>query len=220
MKKILIMLVMFCGLITLNGCSCNKNDLPKPERADTLNGIQFHVDKNINMSTIDNYLFRSDVVYRDMRMLKDDAEYENIDGDSYLSGFIKGFEVVPYPYLAPVEVPEEVGTPYQGRTLFSLDNENKYIANYEESMDMLEYLFPKDKIIFLMCGGGGYAGNTREMLISLGWDENKLYNIGGYWGYTGSNDVKVKRTVDGVDKYDFYKVSYHDIDFDVLTPIE
>ena len=35
-----------------------------------------------------------------------------------------------------------------------------------------------------------------------------------------NNDVKVKREENGKTYYDFYKVSYHDIDFSVLTPVE
>ena len=30
-----------------------------------------------------------------------------------------------------------------------------------------------------MCGGGGYAGMTKNLLVSLGWDENKIYNTCG-----------------------------------------
>ena len=71
-----------------------------------------------------------------------------------------------------------------------------------------------------MCGGGGYAGMTKNLLVSLGWDANKIYNTGGYWYYKGKNDVKIKRVVDGQDKYDFWKVNYHDIDFDTLTPVK
>ena len=67
---------------------------------------------------IDNYLNRSDSVYRDMRMLKDPGNYEAIGGDSYLSGFVKGFEVIPYPYLTEVKgLPEAVGDTYTGKTL-------------------------------------------------------------------------------------------------------
>ena len=219
MKKILVVLIMFCALISINGCSCNKNDLPKPEISTSGMGQAFGLDKNINHETIDNYLFRDDVVYRDMRMLIDPATYGNLEGgDSYLSGFIKGFEVVPFPYLAPVEgLPEVVTNAYAGPSLFSHIN-GEYVANYEESMEVLEYLFPKYKVIFLMCGGGGYAGATRTMLISLGWDVNKLYNVGGYWYYNGENKVQVKRQVgENNYKYDFYKVSYHDIDFNQLT---
>ena len=149
-------------------------------------------------------------------MLKDPGNYEAIGGDSYLSGFIKGFEVVPYPYLVNVKgLPEEVGSTYEGTTLFTEEN-GEYKANYKESMQILEYLFPKDKNVFLICGGGGYAGMTKTMLVKLGWDENKIYNIGGYWYYEGKNKVETKNG----EKYDFYKVQYHDIDFNNLTKIK
>ena len=85
-------------------------------------------------------------------------------------------------------------------------------------MQILEDLFPKDKMIFLMCGGGGYSGMMKNMLVALGWDANKIYDVGGYWFYEGRNNVKVKRVLDdGSAVYDFYKVPYHTIDFDVLT---
>ena len=153
-------------------------------------------------------------------MLVDEADYENIGGDSYLSGFIKGFEVIPYPLLCTVkDLPEEVGTGYTGKTLYTLTDDGDYIANYEESLEILEYYFPKDKYIFLMCGGGGYAGMTKSMLVALGWDENKIYNIGGYWYYEGENNVQVKDTEDGEVTYDFWKVPYHNIDFTILHEV-
>ena len=207
---ILLLILVVLGIILLS-----KNKLPKPSLEEGLRG-DLGIDKNINESTIDNYLGREDSVYRDMRMLKDEANYEAIGGDSYLSGFVKGYEVVPYPYLVNVTgLPEEVGEPYSGKTLFTIDEDGDYTPNYEESMDVLEYLFPKDKYIFLMCGGGGYAGMTKKMLVSLGWDENKIYNTGGYWYYEGKNKVEVKNEKTG--NYDFYKIPYHDINFDTLT---
>ena len=192
-------------------------DLPVPELAEGQRG-ELGIDKNINESTIDNYLGRSDAVYRDLRMLKDPGNYEAIGGDAYLSGFVDGFEVVPYPYIVNVEgLPEAVGDTYKGETLFSFDGED-YVANYKESLDILEALFPKDKVIFLMCGGGGYSGMMKNMLVALGWDASKIYDVGGYWYYDGKNDVKVKRILDdGAVVYDFYKVPYHTIDFDALT---
>ena len=202
----------------VNRKTSKTSELPKPELSEGLRGT-FGIDKNINETTIDNYLNRSDSVYRDMRMLKDPGNYEAIGGDSYLSGFIKGFEVVPYPYIVNVTgLPEEVGKTYEGKTLFTL-KDGKYIANYNESLSILEYLFPKDKNIFLMCGAGGYAGSTKEMLVALGWDENKIYNIGGYWYYNGNNNVEVKRTTNNKTYYDFYKINYHNIDFTNLTKI-
>ena len=196
----------------------NKNELPKPEVTSGLRG-EFGIDKNINEKTIDDYLGRDDSVYRDMRTLKDPGNYEAIGGDSYLSGFVKGFEVVPYPYLVNVSgLPKEVGDTYKGNTLFT-EKDGKYTANYKESMDILEYLFPKDKNIFLMCGGGGYAGQTKDMLVKLGWNADKIYNVGGYWYYDGDNNVEVKNTKYGKASYDFWKVPYHDIDFDSLHEV-
>ena len=175
------------------------------------------IDKNINEFTIDEYLNREDSVYRDMRMLEDPGDYESIGGDRFLSGYIEGFEVIPLPYIIPVtELPSEVGDTYTGTTLFYNDN-GTYVANYEESMDIIERIFPKDKVIFLMCGGGGYSGMAKNFLVSLGWDETKIYNTGGYWYYEGNHSVNVKKEVDGVISYDFESVPYHNIEFDKLT---
>lgn len=216
MKKIIVSVLLIICM-----CGCTKETLPKlpqPELSEGQRG-QLGIDKNINESTIDFYLDRDDSVYRDMRMLKDDGVYENIGGDSYISGFVKGFEVVPYPYLAPLSgLPEEIGEGYTGKTLFRIED-GKYVANYKESLDILEYLFPKDKTIFLMCGGGGYAGFTKNLLVSLGWDENKIYNVGGYWYYEGQNYIEVKTDKYGDTSYQFYKIPYHNIDFDTLHEV-
>ena len=214
--SIIILVVLISGLLFF--INDKQNKLPKPEVTSGVRG-EFGIDKNINEETIDNYLGRSDSVYRDMRMLKDPGNYEAIGGDSYLSGFVKGFEVVPFPYIVNVSgLPDEVGETYTGKTLFTEKNGN-YTPNYEESMDVLEYLFPKNKNIFLMCGGGGYAGMMKNMLIELGWDENKIYNVGGYWYYKGENNVLVKRTINNEVTYDFWKIPYHDIDFSMLHEV-
>lgn len=193
--------------------------LPVPELSEGERG-ELGIDKNINEATIDKYLNRSDSVYRDLRMLKDPGDYEAIGGDSYLSGFVRGFEVVSFPYIVNVAgLPEAVGDTYTGDTLFT-NKDGKYVANYDESVDILEGLFPKDKVIFLMCGGGGYSGMMKNMLVALGWDENKIYDVGGYWFYEGENNVEVKRTLaDGDVVYDFYKVPYHEINFEELNKI-
>lgn len=201
-------------------CGCSTNDLPKPEVSEGVRG-DLGIDKNVNEKTIDQYLGREDAVYRDMRLLVDPAEYENIGGDAYLSGFVKGFEVVPLPYLVNVTgLPEAVGATYDEETLFTMDENGEYKANYEESMDILEYLFPKDKTIFLMCGGGGYAGMTKAMLVKLGWDETKIYNTGGYWYYEGENNIIVKNDKYEPATYDFWKIAYHDIDFEMLHEVK
>ena len=210
----LIISVIIVGFI---GVNINKRtNVPLPQVSEGERGT-LGIDKNVNESTIDNYIGRNDSVYMDVRMLKDPGNYEAIGGDSYLSGFVKGFSVLSLPYLIPVSgLPEVVGNTYQGKTLFSI-KDGKYVANYKESLEILEYFFPKDKKIFLMCGGGGYAGIAKNLLVSLGWDKNKIYNVGGYWYYEGENNVEVKNSNGG---YDFWKVNYHEIDFDNLTEVK
>ena len=195
-------------------------DLPAPQLAEGQRG-ELGIDKNVNESTIDAYLGRSDAVYRDLRMLEDPGNYEAIGGDSKLSGFVRGFEVVPFPYIVNVTgLPEVVGKTYEGKTLFRQHSDGTVTENYSESMEILEALFPKDKVIFLMCGGGGYSGMMKNMLVKLGWDESKIYDVGGYWLYEGKNNVEVKRVKDnGEVVYDFYKVPTFDIHFDQLTEI-
>lgn len=219
--SIIVFVVLLVGVfVCLNK---NEKPLPLPELADGIRGEQFGIDKNINEATIDNYLNRDDTVYRDVRPLEDVAPWENKGGDRYISAFIPGFEVVPYIYLAGfsdkyIEEKKEEGVEglYQGKSLFTINDDGTYTANYEESMDILEYLFPKDKNIFIICGGGGYAGLTKNLLVALGWNENKIYNIGGFWYYEGNNSEQIKRTIDGKDYYDFWKLNYHNIDFNTL----
>lgn len=218
-KKMLIAIIFLIFGFIIGQISTREINLPKPKLTSGQRG-KFGIDKNINEDTIDKYLNRSDSVYVDMRMLKDPGNYEKIGGDSYLSGFVKGFTVVPYPKLVNVtNLPSEVGKTYTGKTLFTQSKDGKYTANYKESMEILEYFFPKDKYIFLMCGGGGYAGSTKNMLIKLGWDKDKIYNVGGYWYYNGENNVEVKRKENKKTIYDFWKVDYRDIDFDSLTEV-
>ena len=200
--------------------------LPKPELSEGLRG-KYGIDKNINEKTIDNYLNRSDTVYRDVRMLIDTATWENKGGDRYLSGYIKGFEVIPSPFLANYtdeyieqKKVENVSGLYSGPTLFKLDNDGNYTPNYKESMDILESIFPKDKNIFIICGAGGYAGQVKHMLVKLGWNEDLIRDIGGFWYYEGNNSIMIKESIDGKDYYNFSKVPYYNIDFSQLTEIK
>lgn len=194
--------------------------LPEPEPASGERG-KLGIDANVNEATIDLYLGRDDVAYRDMRMLTDECDWEAIGGDSRLSGYVDGFEVVPLPYLMPVEgLPEEVGKGYDGPTLFHRGDDGKWEPAYYESMDILEDLFPPDKDIILMCGGGGYSGMAKELLVSLGWREDHIWNAGGWWYYEGERGMQVARdNGHGQTTWDFHDVPYHGIDFSVLHEV-
>lgn len=226
MKKYLIVAFILTIALSLGACSSNEG-LPAIPAAEVDETSMFGVDKNINIETIDQWLGRDDVAYIDVRMLVDPGDYGAIGGDPVLSGTVEGFEVVPYPYLANLTglPPEVAATQYNGPTLFTLtwdDNGNiaSVTPNFEESEMIIKDLFPEDKHIFLMCGGGGYAGFTRALLIELGYDPSKVYNIGGFWGYDGDNKVHVKVSYGENNMYDynaFHRLRYHLIDFNQLT---
>ena len=179
----------------------------------------FGVDVNINMDTIDGYLNLSDAVYRDMRMPVDPFDYDAIGGSSIASATIDGFAMIPYPKLAPCPgMPEILGEGYSGPTLFSIDGDGAYIANYSESLEILERVFPKDTAILLMCGAGGYAGMTRDLLVGLGWNKDLIINVGGYWNYSGDHSVPILSEDSGEGLFGFNGIVFYDIDFTHLTP--
>ncbi len=231
----LILSVVIIILVIINISNYNnKNNtviyeeksLPEVKLSEGVRG-SLGIDQNINESNIDDYLGRSDSVYLDVRMLEDSATWDNLEGgDKYLSGFIRGFEVVPRPYLLAftdeyINNLKEKGVTnfYDGNSLFTQKDDNTYVANYEESLSILESIFPKDKNIFLMCGGGGYAGDIKKMLIALGWDENKIRDIGGYWYYNGKNKIETKYEYNNKTYYNFSIVPYYDINFKELHKI-
>ena len=221
MKKILSLLCVLALMLSM-GCMAFADALPASEPDET---NMFGVDKNINMETLDQYLGRDDVAYRDVRMLFDPADYAAIGGNADLASTVEGFRIVPYPYLATLSALPVAGA-YDGDTLFTLTwNEDGSIAtataNYEESMLVLEDLFPKDKAIFLMCGGGGYAGMTKSLLIFLGWDPALLYNVGGNWAYQGDHGVELiqySEDANGNDYFATWRADYAYIDFSRLHP--
>ena len=192
MKKLIPILLLLALMLSACGTDSGPSALPAPQ---TDENSQFGVDKNINMETIDQYLFREDVAYRDVRMLFDPADYAAIGGEADLTRTIEGFKIVPYPYIATLaQLPVEGA--YNGTCLFTVEwsSEGSVLSaepNYRESMMILEELFPKDKAIFLMCGGGGYAQMTKDLLIFLGWEESKLYNIGANWTYDGEHALEL-----------------------------
>ena len=234
-KRNYVILVILALCIMLPGCGNKAEEknipdapalepLPLPE-VDT--STEFGTDIRINQETIDDWLDRDDVVYRDVRMLYDPAEYSAIGGEADLTATIRGFKIVPYPYIATLQsLP--VANAYTGDKLFDVewtDDGHVVYAKplYEESMMILEELFPKDKAVFLMCGGGGYANMTKQLLLYLGWDGSKLYNIGANWTYKGNNAeelVVYPESKDGNLIYAAWRADYAYIPFDKLNKLQ
>ena len=78
LEVVIWVLIWLCILYFLffwwnNRCK-TENPLPNQQLSEWLRWV-YGIDKNINEKTIDNYLHRSDVVYRDVRMLEDSASW-------------------------------------------------------------------------------------------------------------------------------------------------
>lgn len=207
---------------TMNDTYKSPADLPKPQPCED---DDFGVDVNINLDTIDEYLDIDGVVYRDMRMIVDSCEFEKVEGFRELGVCVRGYEITQLPYifeLGPMRVPNS----YRSIRLFDVDYEGEINAlsvrpNFKESLDIVEKIFPRDKVIFLMCGGGGYAAMTRSCLIALGYDPEKIYHTGAGWEYTGNcGDVIVSTDGDGTATIDTSGHKVWSIDFSKLTPID
>jgi hypothetical protein len=170
MKKILaIMIIMGCLI-----CGCDKK-----ENYDDIPAKKSALDNNartspINTRNIDQYMFRDDVQYVDLR-----------SGESIINnGYIAGFEFIPY-YSIIASFSEHDGL-YQMKGTVD-ENGNRvspgqiggFVAQYEESQSVIESLFPKDKYIFIISIGGSESAYLINLLIQLGYDGNLLYNIGG-----------------------------------------
>jgi len=229
-KLVALTLVLALTAALLTGCASTENTenaglapLPLPE-ADI--DSMFGIDVNINIDTIDGYLGRDDVMYIDLRMLFDPADFASIGGDPDLTSTIEGFRIVPYPFIATLEVLPVSGA-YEGPCLYTLTwTPRGAIAsvtpNYAESEMILSDLFPKDKAIFLMCGGGGYSSMMKSLLVYLGWDKDLLYVIGKHWEYTGDNSLELIIHPDnpgGDITYAVWRADYAFIDFSLLHEI-
>lgn len=222
MKKAIVVLAMLLlPVAILSACVPRENAAPGPLPSPDVDGNgPFGVDKNIHMGTIDQYLGRDDVAYIDVRMLFDPADFAAIGGEADLTRTIQGFRIVPYPLIATLsQLP--VSGAYDGLCLYTLTwDETGAIAsatpNYVESDMILRELFPQDKAIFLMCGGGGYSGMMKSLLLHLGWEETLLYNIGGNWTYTGNHTLEITvypEAANGDKIYATWRASYAYIDF-------
>ena len=172
MKKILGLLCV-CVMLFTAGCSCKKVTVPAADAGEFDASKQtFGFDKNVNMETIDKYLNLENVAYRDMRLLIDSQGYDEIGGAGMLTETIEGFRISPLPYIANLWEgmlpPPVLANPVEANytPLYTVVwNDDGSIAsiqaNYVESQYVLEEIFPKDKLIFLICGGGGYASELR-----------------------------------------------------------
>jgi rhodanese-related sulfurtransferase len=113
----------------------------------------------ITSDNLRQYLFRSDVIYIDLR-----------DYEDYAKKHLKGFEVIPYNAL--IFNADAINDPALPQLYGGETSDPQPV--YKESDEILAALFPKNKILFVMCQGGGRASNMMNILKARGWDVQGL----------------------------------------------
>jgi len=212
MKKVLIM-VMIC-LMFVGGCKKdNNNDNAIPSKISKTDNAANS--SPINSSNLDNYMFRDDVQYIDLR-----------SGSMILEeGYVAGFQFVPYYSIIASFSPNS--TLYQMKSTVDSEGESHYagqiggfVAQYEESESIIKSLFDRNKYIFLLSQGGSESAYVINLLIQLGYDGNLLYNVGGV---SNSEGIASYKSVD-TNKYyisgigDYGVTTTYDF-LEELTPI-
>jgi len=130
----------------------------------------------VGVANLEKFLNRDDVIYIDLRDYKD-----------YAQKHFKNFEVVPYfAYIFNA-------TANTDATMVQLfgGSPTEPVAVYNESVAILNAIFPKDKTIFLMCQSGGRVVSMMQILAANGYDMSKIYNVGGVGQYTDSKFAKM-----------------------------
>jgi len=124
----------------------------------------------INSENLQQYLGRTDVMYIDLR-----------DFSDYAKKHLRNFEVIPFFGLV---YNKEAHTDASLPQLYGGEPTDP-VPVYEESDEILEALFPKNKTLFLMCQSGGRVATMMNILKARGWDMTKVYNVGGMAQYSG-----------------------------------
>lgn len=132
--------------------SCNTNN------EDEL--VEILPDDLITMEILDDYMYRDDVQYVDLR---------NYNA-SFQTGWIDGFELIPF---------------FDYLDYRAFDRDGVYEFNHDQIVDQreLERLFDKEKAIFLYADGCIRSGYLKDVLNYLGYE--RVYVLGGFYEYEG-----------------------------------
>lgn len=171
MKKILLGLL---SMLLISGCSNSSNKYQNVPSKDNPSSTVAY-ESSVTTRNIDNYLFRDDSIYVDLR------PYSWIAKDGHIAGFAF------YPFYDFIASNTSTDTLYSFKkitkpdgSIILLGDEGSFSANYVESEMLLNRYFPKDKNIFAISQSGLESIYFLNLLKQLGYDASKLYNIGGF----------------------------------------
>lgn len=190
MKKIVLVLLLFC----LFGCSTSNlpvEPVSTPEET-LVDPDLFPIKEDpesalmggspINPKNIDSYLFREDCIYLDTRSPEQFYSEGSIGGFINLPfyGYIADFNNKSGALFTMTKVTDEDGSVYP------LGEPGSFIANFEESEELIKDLIPDDKNILIIATAGVESCYLINLLIQLGYNGSQLYNVGSFT--TGMGD--------------------------------
>lgn len=173
MRKIIILL-----LILLSACSFKEKESVVTEVNDNFHLPEKTVlnnkmsDSPLNPTNIDKFLFRDDCIYIDTRSPEQFYEegaiagFVNVPFYGYICDFKKGTDAL----FTFTKINEDI----------LLGDPGSFIPNYEESIDIINGIFPKDKYILVISTAGVESCYLLNLLEQLGYDASLLYNVGSF----------------------------------------
>jgi rhodanese-related sulfurtransferase len=212
MKK----LMLVCFVLSLVACTAPSTPQPKtlPEKAADAVSLSA---SPIKPSNLDEYLLLAGTRYIDVR-----------DPNQFLSeGHVAGFINVPFYGLLVKTESDDFGlfmmtkvVNDQGHVIANYGGVGSFIPRYAESVAIIKYLFPMDMALLVISTAGVESQYLLNLLIQLGYDGTRLYNVGNFSNSLGSLTAyrlrsDVRYLVEG---HDAYQLSVH-YDFGPLTPL-
>jgi len=225
MKKFVLVYLLFC----LFGCSPSNlpvepTSTPEEIMANTLELPMKDNPESALMSgspitpkNIDSFLFREDCIYLDTRSPEQFYSEGSIGGFINLPfyGYIADFNNKSGALFTMTKVTDENGTVYP------LGDPGSFLANFIESEELLKDLIPDDKNILVIATAGVESCYLINLLIQLGYDASRLYNIGSFTTGMG-DDIAYVSYPDAkhlVPPFELYETTI-DYSWKNLTPIQ
>ena len=181
MKKILIL----CITAALCGCTASSSAVQSTPEASAPSSIPEKISADsalmsesvIKPDTLDNYMFRDDVIYVDTR------SYAQINEEGSIAGFVN----IPfYDYICSFKSDDDTLFYMTKTDTAALGDTGSFVPLYEESQEIIETMFDHDKYIFVIATAGVESYYFINLLIQYGYDASKLYNVGSFT--TGMGD--------------------------------
>ncbi|MDY4788462.1 MAG: hypothetical protein SO253_04040 [Bacilli bacterium] len=209
MKKFIILFI----LLFLTSCAPRRNEIKEIPIKINPNGLDVS-DSSITTLNLDDYLLRDDVFYCDLRyyswVLKD--------------GYIPGFTFVPYYNFISARSGINAFFRQEKKEGINEGDIGSYRPLYQESIYVLNSLFPKDKKIFLISQSGLESYYMGALLTQFGYDSSKIYNVGGVSVSTnfpayvkvGNNFVKGNNTIPSDVNGSLFEVDFTKLDITLI----